>query len=76
MSKMKQCLVCKTSIETGEFCDAHLIAKNNLEGRYKDWEKAYGKLSWSEYLTKIIDDQEIPVGDWAREVADYLLKKK
>ena len=73
---MKKCVVCKATIGKGEYCDAHLIAKNNLEKRYKDWEKAFGNLSWSDYLTKIVDDQDIPVGDWAREVADYLLKKK
>lgn len=76
MNNMKQCLVCKATIETGEYCDAHLIAKTNLEERYKDWVKAYGKLSWSDYLIKIVDDQDIPVGDWVREVADHLLKKK
>ena len=75
-SKLKQCFVCKATIESGEYCDAHLIAKKNLEDRYKDWVTAYGKLSWLDYLTMIVDDQDIPVGDWAREVADYLRKKK
>lgn len=73
---MVQCKVCQTTIEKGEFCDAHLIAKKNLEDRYEDWVKAYGKLSRKEYLTIMVNDQDIPIGEWAREVADYLLKKE
>ncbi len=73
---MKQCVVCKSTIEKGSFCDAHSIAKKNLEDRFKDWQKAYGKLSWKEYLMRMVDNQEIPIGNWAREVADYLLKKE
>ncbi|MGC9778370.1 MAG: hypothetical protein HZR80_03935 [Candidatus Heimdallarchaeota archaeon] len=73
---MKQCVVCKSTIEKGSYCDAHSIAKKNLENRFKDWQKAYGKLSWKEYLTRMVNNQEIPIGNWAREVADYLLKKE
>jgi hypothetical protein len=71
---MVQCLVCKATIEKGKYCDAHLIAKKNLEEKYKDWQNAYGKLTWKEYLTRMANDQDIPIGDWAREVADHLLK--
>ena len=73
---MKKCVVCQSTIQKGEYCDAHLIAKKNLDEKFVDWQKAFGKLSKSEYLQRIVDDQDIPVGDWAREVADYLLKKK
>ncbi|NHJ46346.1 MAG: hypothetical protein FK733_01030 [Asgard group archaeon] len=72
---MKQCVVCKATIESGQYCDAHLIAKKNLEERYQDWVTAFGKLTWEDYLTKLFEDESIPVGDWAREVANYLLKK-
>ena len=73
---MKKCLVCKSTIEKGEYCDAHTIAKKNLEKRYKDWQKAYGSLEWEKYLEKLVNDTEIPVGEWAKEVANYLLKSK
>ncbi len=72
---MKKCVVCSSTIEKGQFCDAHLIAKKNLEESFKDWQKAYGKLTWEEYLKKLIDDYDIPVGEWAKETAAYLLKK-
>jgi len=72
---MKKCVVCSSIIEKGQFCDAHLIAKKNLEDSFKEWQKAYGKLTRKEYLEKLINDYDIPVGEWAKEVADYLLKK-
>lgn len=73
---MKNCLVCHSTIEKGDYCDAHQIAKKNIEQRFKDWRVAYGELSWDDYLAKLINDDSIPIGDWAREVADYLLKNK
>ncbi len=73
---MTQCQVCKSTIEKGQFCDAHLIAKKNLEKNFKAWQNAYGKLEWKEYLTRMTKDHEIPIGDWAREVADYLLRNE
>ena len=72
---MPKCVVCKSTIEKGQYCDAHLIAKQNLLDRYQDWVNAYGKLTKKDYYQRIVDDQEVPVGDWAREVANYLLKK-
>lgn len=72
--KMKKCVVCKSTIERGDYCDAHKIAKKNIEKRFKTWQSAYGDLSWEDYLKKLIEDEEIPVGDWAKEVADYCLK--
>ncbi len=72
---MVKCVVCQSTIEKGEYCDAHTIAKNNLEKRFSDWQKAYEKMSWKEYLTRISDDADIPVGEWAKEVAIYLLEQ-
>ena len=73
---MKKCVVCQSTIEKGQFCDAHSIAKKNLEEKYPDWKNAYGSLSKIDYYKKLIDEEEIPIGDWAREVAEYLLKKE
>ncbi|MFW9922830.1 MAG: hypothetical protein ACFFDW_06015 [Candidatus Thorarchaeota archaeon] len=73
---MKQCLVCHTTIEKGDFCDAHLIAKKNIEKQFKEWQTAFANLTWEAYLDMLITDESIPIGDWAKEVADYLLKNK
>ena len=73
---MKQCLICKSTIEKGDFCDAHIIAKKNVEEQFKNWQNAFGKLTWKEYLKRLTTDEEVPVGDWAKEVAEYFLKKE
>ncbi|MHA1557125.1 MAG: hypothetical protein ACTSPM_09355 [Candidatus Heimdallarchaeota archaeon] len=67
-----KCVVCQSTIEKGEYCDAHSIAKKNLEKRFSDWQKAYEKMTWEEYLNRMIEDADIPVGEWAKEVAIYL----
>ncbi|MEA2070905.1 MAG: hypothetical protein U9O98_06400 [Asgard group archaeon] len=72
---MKKCAVCNSSIEKGVFCDSHEIAKEQLDKLFPKWQKAFGKLSWKDYLQQLTTDEEIPIGDWAREVAEYLLKK-
>jgi len=71
---MIKCLVCQATIEKGEYCDAHSIAKQNLEKQFPAWQKAYGKMTWKEYLTRMVEDTDIPVGEWAKEVAIHLLK--
>lgn len=75
-SDLRKCLVCQSTIEKGDYCDAHNIAKKNLEKRFNEWQNAFGKLTWREYLERLVNDPEIPIGDWAKEVADYLLKNK
>lgn len=74
MNNLKKCLICQSTIEKGDYCDAHLIAKNNLIKNYSYWKEAFGDLSWKDYLNRMVNDAEIPVGDWAKEVADYYLK--
>ena len=69
---VRKCVVCQSTIEKGEYCDAHSIAKKNLEKRFSDWQKAYEKMTWEEYLTRMVEDVDIPVGEWAKEVDIYL----
>jgi hypothetical protein len=73
---MGECKICLTTIDEGEFCSSHQIAEKNLQKRFKAWQKAYGDLEWKEYLEKLTTDDEIPIGDWVEEVAEYLLEKE
>ena len=73
---MNQCKVCNSTIPEGDYCDAHLIAKKNLEANFKRWQKAYGELSWLDYLSRLVSDPDIPIGDWAKEVAEQLLQEE
>jgi len=73
---VKQCVICKATIEKGTLCEAHAIAKTHLEEKYQEWKRAFGKLTKKEYYQKLVDDSNIPIGDWAREVAEYFLKEE
>jgi hypothetical protein len=73
---LKKCVVCKTTIEKGDYCEAHAIAEKNLRAKYSNWQKAYGEFTWKEYLMRMTADPDIPIGDWAKEVADYLLSQE
>ena len=46
-----------------EFCDLHLLAKEELEKAFLAWKKAYGdNFTREEYLTRLNEDKEINVG--------------
>jgi len=66
-----KCKVC--SREAGEkgYCELHLKAYENILKKYSLWKKAL-KISWQEYLSEI--DKNPLTGEWAREVAGYLIK--
>ncbi|MBD3189959.1 MAG: hypothetical protein GF308_04925 [Candidatus Heimdallarchaeota archaeon] len=73
---MERCIICQSTIQEGDYCEAHLIAKKNLEKKFSAWKKAYDGLSWSEYLSQIVNNPDVPIGEWAKEVAEFLLKKE
>lgn len=41
---------------------------------YKAWVNVYGRISWEEFLTKLLSMQE--TGSWIKEVIEVELKKK
>ncbi len=63
------CKVCGARA-TGEFCELHAEAYENIRRKYDAWKKASG-VSWLQYLKEI---QTNPyTGVWAKEVAQSLL---
>ncbi len=56
--------------EESDYCENHQSAYLHLKERYDDWEKSMN-ISWKEYLKKIIENEN--TGEWAREVAIYIL---
>jgi hypothetical protein len=65
-----KCKVCYRLIDRGDFCAFHLKAYKNITVRYQVWNKALG-LSWIEYLYEIRKNSL--TGEWAKEVAKYLI---
>jgi hypothetical protein len=44
-----------------------------MNNHYKTWVNAYGRISWEEFLTKLLSMQE--TGRWIKEVIEVELKK-
>lgn len=66
-----KCKICNKEA-TNEYCELHEKAHESLFKKYDDWKKAL-EISWKEYLNEVMKNQYS--GVWAKEVAQYLLKK-
>jgi hypothetical protein len=55
------------------FCKNHLKAYKNIVDTYKEWVKAYDGIEEANYLNQVYTNPF--TGQWAKEVALYLLKK-
>jgi hypothetical protein len=56
-----------------DFCPLHLKAYENIVKKYALWRKGL-KISWEEYLSEI--EKNSLTGDWAKEVAKYLISNE
>jgi hypothetical protein len=54
------------------FCKYHNDAYDALKKNYDAWCNAYGKISWNEYLKKVLELKE--TGSWVKDVAMLELK--
>ena len=74
----KKCALCSRFIvqdsNHGRYCVYHTQAYDALVAHYNSWNAAYGKLSWNEYLEKMIKMQE--TGHWIRQIAEAELQKE
>ena len=67
-----KCVICVRSGEE-DFCRWHKESYDKLKESYKQWKEAMG-IIWREYLEEV--GRNPNTGDWAKEVASYLLKKE
>jgi hypothetical protein len=69
----ESCVVCDNERSRHTiFCKNHLKAYKNIIDTYKKWIKAYGPIDEKNYLNRISTNPF--TGQWAKEVALYLLK--
>ncbi|MHA2172661.1 MAG: hypothetical protein ACXAB7_22540 [Candidatus Kariarchaeaceae archaeon] len=67
---------CKRKSEDS-YCHIHKIAQIQLDNAYTSWKKAFGKkLSKKSFLSTIVNDEDLDVGLFAREVAAHLMKSQ
>lgn len=66
---MKVCRLCpRVAVdESTLLCKYHELSLENVKKAYPSWSRAYGNISWGEYLKMMIDVPE--TGEWAKEVA-------
>lgn len=71
---MTTCRLCERECApSSNFCEYHLGAKKSIESAYRQWNEAYGGISWKDYLQKVRQNPE--TGQWAKEVAELLSKE-
>ncbi|MBS7655698.1 hypothetical protein KEJ50_04265 [Candidatus Bathyarchaeota archaeon] len=69
----KKCVICFNEVEENEdFCELHKLAYLNIIKAYSEWKKAYGEVSFKDFLEKIIEAKES--GEAVKEVAFYMTK--
>jgi hypothetical protein len=73
MYMYRKCSACSRKASTDKYCDYHAQSFESLKEHYNQWVKAYGTISWSDYLTKLVKMNE--TGIWIKEVISIELKK-
>ncbi len=66
-----KCKICNRTTSGTDFCDFHIKALENVKENFEMWKTALG-LSWTDYLNEIRKNSL--TGEWAKEVAKYLIK--
>jgi hypothetical protein len=66
------CPICKRikNDSQNKYCKNHNEAKKLLKQGYESWLKAYGSLSWDQFLKKLLDLEGL-VGDFIKEIVEY-----
>ncbi len=68
----RKCSVCSRKASIDKYCDYHTQSFESLKEHYNQWVRAYGTISWSDYLTKLVKMNE--TGIWIKEVISAELK--
>ena len=66
-----KCVICNREADREGYCELHMKAYESISKKYELWKKAL-EISWKEYLSEIVKNPL--TGEWAREVAKYLMK--
>jgi hypothetical protein len=73
--KNKKCAVCYREVvaKGKKFCIYHSQAYDSLKKQYDAWVKAYGGISWDDYLKKLLTLDQ--TGSWVKDVINLELKE-
>lgn len=68
-----KCKICSKDAQENGFCILHLKAYQNIINKFDVWKKASDTF-WNQYLVEI--QKNSLTGEWAKEVAKYLIKEE
>jgi hypothetical protein len=71
---MAKCRACSREASSNKFCAYHENAYDTLKKNYDAWQDAYGRISWKEYLERLLERKE--TGSWVKDVIMLELKEK
>jgi hypothetical protein len=73
--KNKKCAVCYREVvaKDKKFCIYHSQAHASLNKQYDAWVKAYGGISWEDYLKKLLTLDQ--TGSWVKDVINLEQKE-
>jgi len=66
-----RCAICNREASENGYCELHMKAYESIVKKYDLWKRAL-EISWKEYLSEIVKNPF--TGEWAKEVAEYLIK--
>jgi len=66
-----KCVICSKETAKKDYCKQHEKAYKHIIERYAEWKRAL-EISWEEYLSEI--NKNSLTGEWAKEVAQHLIK--
>jgi hypothetical protein len=71
----KKCAACYREVvaKNKKFCIYHSQSNDSLKKQYDAWVKAYGGISWDDYLKKLLTLDQ--TGSWVKEVINLELKE-
>ncbi len=67
-----KCPICRKNKENSQtkYCKNHNTAKKMIKQGYELWLKAYGLISWDEFLKRLMDLEGL-IGDYIKEIVEY-----
>ncbi|MEM2140641.1 MAG: hypothetical protein QXJ74_04020 [Nitrososphaera sp.] len=67
-----ECPACGRQVQD-RYCKYHEQAFSSLKAHHEAWVRAYGSITWQEFLERLHEMKE--TGQWVREVIKVELKK-
>jgi hypothetical protein len=74
-NRNKKCACCYREVvaKGKKFCIYHSQAFDSLKKQYDAWVRAYGGISWDDYLKKLLTLDQ--TGSWVKDVINWELKE-